>query len=315
MLMTVPPITPEPRTSVRRLPAFTRLAALLLAAAGAALPLASAQADALPMWTVHGASNEVHILGSIHYLKPGRDRLPPAMISAYEQADILVMEIDMDDVDPLATQATLQRLGVDPGGRTLDILLGQGDYRTASASAKAIGLDLELLRAFEPWLATLMISQLQLAQLGFDADSGVEQQLVALARRDSKEIRGLETLEEQLAAIDSLPAATQRQFLLKTLEEAATLEEQVDQIVAAWKRGDARVLQEEFLDGLKEQPDLYRRIVVERNRNWTRQMEPLLRDRRDYLVVVGTLHLVGPDSLIGMLERAGHDPRQVGVND
>ena len=39
----------------------------------------------------------------------------------------------------------------------------------------------------------------------------------------------------------------------------------------------------------------------------------MTRERKDYLVVVGTLHLVGPDSLIRMLDRAGYSPRQVGV--
>jgi uncharacterized protein YbaP (TraB family) len=36
------------------------------------------------------------------------------------------------------------------------------------------------------------------------------------------------------------------------------------------------------------------------------QVEALLDDRDDYLVVVGTLHLVGKDSLIELLQAKGH---------
>lgn len=269
-----------------------------------------ARPDALPMWDVPGTTNQVHILGSIHFLRPGRDRLPPAVIAAYEDADVVVMEIDLDGIDPVAAQATTQELGIDPAGRTLDVILGPRDYQAALGKARALGFDLAALKPFEPWLAALTVTQVQLAQLGFDAQSGVEQQLLVLARRDRKEVRGLETLQQQLAAMDALPPAAQRAFLLETLDEAATMKDEIDDIVSAWKAGDTRALEDEFLDGLKDQPELYRRIVVDRNRDWARQLRPLLSDRRDYLVVVGTLHLVGPDSLISMLQKAGYAPRQ-----
>jgi uncharacterized protein YbaP (TraB family) len=281
------------------------LACLLLALAFPARP------DALPMWELRGAGNRIDILGSIHFLRPGRDSLPPGVLAAYERADVLLMELDLDDLDPVAAQSAMQRLGVDPQGRTLDVLLGDNAYQVAAARARELGIDLAALRALEPWLAAITITRLQLVQLGFDASAGVEQQLVALARRDGKEIRGLETLEEQLGAMDGLTPAAQRAFLLQTLEEAGEMKGRVDEIVSAWRAGDTAAMEKEFLDGLEDQPDLYRRIVVERNRNWARTLGPLTRERRDYLVVVGTLHLVGRDSLIGMLERAGHAPVQL----
>ena len=148
---------------------------------------------------------------------------------------------------------------------------GDRDYQSAVAKARALGFDLSMLRPFEPWMAALTVTQLQLAQLGFDADSGVEQQLLALAQRDHKEVRGLETLEEQLSFMDALPPAAQRAFLMETLDEAATMKDEVDDIVTAWKTGDTASMEKEFLDDLQEQPDLYRRVVVDRNRNWAGQ--------------------------------------------
>ena len=87
----------------------------------------------------------------------------------------------------------------------------------------------------EPWLAALTVTQVQLTQLGFNAESGVEQQLLGLARRDHKEVRGLETLEQQLGAMDALPPATQRAFLMQTLDDASTMKDEIDDIVTAWK--------------------------------------------------------------------------------
>jgi uncharacterized protein YbaP (TraB family) len=264
------------------------------------------------MWELRGAANHVTILGSMHFLRRG-DPLPEGILAAYEEAEIVIMELDLDDLDPLATQGVVQELGMDPQMRTLEAILGGRDYRAAQNKAKALGMDLALLGGLEPWLAAITITQLRLQQLGFDPDHGVEQQIVRLARRDRKEIRGLESLEEQLAALDKLSPRAQREFLLQTLDEAARIEEQIDDVVTAWKTGATDILEREFLDELKSQPELYRSVVVQRNRNWTRAIAPLTRGTDDYLVVVGTLHLVGEDSLIRMLARDGQKPRQVGL--
>lgn len=270
---------------------------------GLLLACLAATAGALPLWTVSGESNRIYILGSIHFLRAGQDQLPRRIVAAYEDADMLIMELDLDDVDPAHATATLQRLGMDPGGRNLETLLGPQGYAAAQVKARALGMDLATLQPFEPWLAAITVTQVQLARLGFSADAGVEQQLLRLAQRDRKEVRGLETLEHQLAALDGLSPAAQREFLLETLSDAATVEERIDDIVAAWKAGDLAAMEHELLDSVATQPELYRRIVVERNRNWVRQIERLKHDRQNYLVVVGTLHLVGPDSVIRQLSQ------------
>jgi hypothetical protein len=280
--------------------------ALLL---GLLLGASPAWADSAPLWEMRGEANRIYLLGSMHFLRPGRDTLPAAVISAYQDADALIMELDLDDLDPVASAGLLQQLGTDPEGRSLQELLGGSDYQEAVDRARAIGIDIGLLQTFEPWLAAITISQLKLQMLGFDASAGVEQQLAVLAARDGKEIRGLETLQEQLTAMDALPPKAQRTFLLETLDEAADIDGRIDDMVTAWRQADLRAMERQFLDGTQQQPELYRRIVVERNRNWARQFSDLARERRNLLVVVGTLHLVGPDSLISMLEDAGFEPK------
>ena len=97
---------------------------------------------------------------------------------------------------------------------------GPGAWQAASAEARKLGLDLAPMAPFEPWYAAVVVTQLRLAQLGFDPSLGVESRMAADAQRRGKEIRGLETLESQLGALDSLSADAQREFLQSTLEEA-----------------------------------------------------------------------------------------------
>jgi uncharacterized protein YbaP (TraB family) len=54
---------------------------------------------------------------------------------------------------------------------------------------------------------------------------------------------------------------------------------------------------------------------VQRNRNWISQIMRLLDQPDNYLVIVGAMHLVGPDSVVAMLEDRGVEIRQLSEAD
>ncbi len=281
------------------------LAVLLLAAGG------SGAAAAAPVWEIEGTTNRIVLLGSIHYLRAADYPLAAAVTRAYAQADVLLMELDLDDLDPAETQGAVAEQAMDPAGRTLRDLLGGEDYRRSRESAALLGIELDDLQQFEPWYVAVLITQIRLGQLGFDPMMGMESRLLADAQRDAKPIHGLETVTEQLAALDTLPPEAQRDFLRTTLDEAAAIESEMDGLVAAWKAGDTQRLQTEMLSSLQGQPALYEQLIVARNRRFAARIATLRNDDRDYLVVVGTLHLVGDDGIPALLESEGIASRRL----
>jgi uncharacterized protein YbaP (TraB family) len=56
---------------------------------------------------------------------------------------------------------------------------------------------------------------------------------------------------------------------------------------------------------LGRDPDLYQSLIAARNRKWVPKIEALLDQDQDYLVIVGTGHLVGRDSVIDLLKKDG----------
>ncbi|UCG73153.1 MAG: TraB/GumN family protein [Chromatiales bacterium] len=278
--------------------------------AAACLVLAPA-ALSLPLWELEGARGQVRLLGSIHFLRASDYPLPPAMQRAYDEADVLVMELDMDDLDQLQAQATIMQMAMDPKGRNLETLIGPRDYAKARRDAEAINLQLDMFQPFEPWFASLQITQLRLMQLGFDPNLGLEQQWSVRARADGKEVRGLETLQDQLGALDSMPEQVQKKFFLMTIEEAVRAESMIDRTLSAWRNGDLDELGRETTQALREQPQVYQKLLVDRNRAWTRQIKELARDDGNYLVIVGSAHLLGEDSVLQMLERDGYKSTRI----
>lgn len=285
------------------------LSALLLIGFSLATTNPCTAAEHHTLWSLKGKTNTVYLLGSVHFLKPS-ERLPGVVDDAYKDAEKLVMEIDMDDLDPQAMQQLTLELGLLPENKTLESELGAAAWGKVSTQAREIGIDPALLNRFQPWLAAMTLVQLQLMKLGLDPNSGVEQQLTARASGDGKEITGLETLQQQIGMLAGLSQQQQREFLMYSVEDTQRASQEIDELLGAWRTGDTRTLAQLLAEGFDRYPDLYRPLTVDRNRRWIASIENLLDDRDDYLVVVGTLHLVGKDSVIELLERGGHKVTQ-----
>jgi uncharacterized protein YbaP (TraB family) len=65
------------------------------------------------------------------------------------------------------------------------------------------------------------------------------------------------------------------------------------------------------LADLKSDPQMYQRLLVERNKNWLPKIEALFAARGRALVVVGAAHLVGPDGVLAMLKAKGYTVEQL----
>lgn len=282
-----------------------------LVAAGVAWLIFTSPVAALPLWEIQGTSNQIRLLGSIHFLRPQDFPLPEAITNALMDADVVIMELDLTALNPITVQTIMLDKAIDPNGRGLEDLLDSRSYRKAQRLAAAVDIDLSTMRQYEPWYAALQITQLRLMQLGFDGSFGVETQILMQAIQHGKDLGGLETLEAQLDSMDSLPMDAQREFLMVTLEEAAAAGEMLDEIIDAWKSGDTAELEDNLLRDLSANAQLYDHLIVQRNRNWTKSIVSFTEDSRNYLIVVGALHLVGDDSVLKMLNDAGFSTRKI----
>jgi uncharacterized protein len=285
----------------------------LACAASALLLAAPALArDQHVLWTVAGRHNTVYLLGSIHLLRATDGGLPAVANDAYVDAEQLIMEIDMDaaDAEPAALLGTMQQAAMLPPGQTLRSVLG-ADYARIASQTEESGLPLEPFDSFAPWFVALTVMSLELAKRGFDPSLGVEQTLAARATSDRKPITGLETAQQQFAVLSGLPLTEQKRFLMMTLDETGRMDEEIDQLLAAWRTGDTQELETLLSAEFERFPELYKPLTEDRNRAWLGKIESMLDDDRDdYLVVVGALHLVGRNSVVDLLEARGYEVRQ-----
>jgi uncharacterized protein YbaP (TraB family) len=261
-----------------------------------------------PAWQVSdGRGGTVWLLGSVHYLRAEDHPLPELVDALYSEASGLVMELDLDDLDPIATQASLLSAAALPPDTTLERLLGAELWVLLRHKTEAFGLPAEALSGVEPWFAALTVFDLGMLQAGFGASFGLEQTLLRYAQRDRLPVMGLETLEQQLDLFESLSLQEQRRLLEQTLRELDVNATMIAELVGAWRDGDLAALESALLGEMRRSPDLYEALVSRRNRQWVASVGKLLEMRQAYLVVVGALHLVGASSLVELLEDEGYE--------
>jgi uncharacterized protein YbaP (TraB family) len=259
------------------------------------------------LWKVTGASgNEAYLLGSVHVLTKAFYPLSPVIERAFGASKVLVEEVDLDEMNDPATMMNLAAKAMLPEGQTLDQVISKDTYAAIRARAESTGVPLLLLQRMKPWMAAVMLTAQELTRAGFEPGLGIDKHFFDRAKAGGMPVQGLETAAYQFDRLDGLSSQLQESSLKAMLADIDTQAANVEKMAAAWRAGDAATLEALLLEGFKDAPELYERLLVERNRNWVTPVEDCLsRDRRCF-VVVGAAHLVGRGSLVELLRERKH---------
>lgn len=272
------------------------------------LSLAAAPALAQPaLWVVKDADTTIYLFGTVHLLPHDTDWHYPALDQALAQSQALYVEITDDDQANMT--ALVLRYGMDPLHPLSSRLspFDRGRLERAARLAHVPG-GVAALDMMKPWLAALTLTVAPLTRAGLDPAAGVDRQLRAAMEKAGKPVHGLETAEQQIRFMADLPQALQLALLRATLRDTDRAGVDLKALIEAWKRGDdAAIARLENALLQREEPQLYQRLLVERNEAWAKRVAGLLEQPGVVFIAVGAAHLAGPDSLQAQLAKQG-DP-------
>lgn len=278
-----------------------------------AIPMAGsapARADAPRplLWKLSDADSSVYLLGSFHLLKKTDYPLPADVERALADAEHVVFEVTPAELaDPAVPMKMMQR-ALQPGDAAFGKVASAATAAKVHARLASLGLSTEQFDRLEPWMVSVTLVTVLGQSLGYSPEDGLDRHLMARAAALGKATSGLETLDSQLDALDSTPLPEQLASIEETVADGEEMAARLDELHAAWRGGDLATLERlAVADMQKKTPDTYRRLNVERNRAWMPQVEALLARGKDEdaLVVVGALHLLGPDGLVEQAKARG----------
>jgi uncharacterized protein YbaP (TraB family) len=234
---------------------------------------------------------QVRLLGSMHLFPATSRRTPPWIAEAYDWAEALVFESDPPTILPFLKAAS-------QGAGCLQPLLSADAWQRLQAAWPIEG-PLAPLADLRPW-AALIVAPTLFQQVV----EGVEPRMLRSAITQAKPYRYLETAQEVAAALESIPLDAIGAALGLLMADLDEPQRTLERMHAAWLEGDLaavhRIANESPMFNL---PGIRHAILDARNRAWAARLTDLLSRPERTLVVVGALHLCGPDNLIDCLER------------
>ncbi len=273
-------------------------------------PTIDAAVKAQPaMWKVQGTHGTVYLFGSVHVLKPNVHWETDKVAGAFKKSGTAYFEIaDIGADAQKAMMPMIQQLGLDPQ-HPLSTKISKDDVAKLDSSLKAMGAEGEAgFEPMQPWLVYLTLSVLPAVKAGYDPTSGVDVMLQKEAATQGKTVKGFETAEEQMHYLADFPQKQQVELLHEALDELPTSVEKLNETVTDWEKGDVeKITALEDGEMKSKHPDLYQKLLVDRNAKISATLAGLLKDpgTGTVFVTVGAAHLAGPDSIIAMLEKQG----------
>jgi len=290
-----------------RRPRFLRSLAVALAL----LTTASAAQAKTFIWKATGKGGVVYLVGSVHVLSKDFYPLNPVLDAAYKDVDLLVEEVDMAEMlDPIAQMGFLTR-GMLPSATPLDKVISAANYAMVARRASDLGLPVETFKLLKPWMVAMMFEQVEWQKAGFDPELGLDKHFYDRAKTDGKTTQGLETAAYQISLLDDMTMDQQEHLLAESLKDVDAEKANMTRLLDSWRAGDAPGVERIVLSELKQEPVLYQRLLVERNRNWLPKIEALFSRPNPAFVVVGAAHLIGPDGLLAQLKAKGYKIEQL----
>jgi uncharacterized protein YbaP (TraB family) len=284
------------------------VALLVLAGVGGLVWHGVGPRDRPALWRISAGDRHGWLFGTIHAAPAGARWLTPTIAQAIGESDVLILEVAGLDAER-RDRAVFERLGRSPGLPPLSQRLAQAEH----ARLRALAVDLtEPLDPYEDWAAALLIAAAANEQARARARDAGEAVLEAAFRQAGKPMRGLESIETQLARFDTLRTAEQHALLVQTINESTDAPARFSALYRAWAAGDLAALQDQVLAPSANRTRLWQALVDAPNGRWAEEIDGMMR-RADEVpfIAVGAGHLVGPDNLRARLAARGWSVERV----
>ncbi|HEX7936536.1 MAG TPA: TraB/GumN family protein [Paraburkholderia sp.] len=241
---------------------------------------------------LHLTGTNVRLLGSMHLFPASSRRTPPWIAQAYDWADTLVFESDAPTILPF--------LRADPhgGAQRLQPLLSVDAWTRLQAAWPAEG-PLAPLVDLRPWAAMIVAPTLfqQVVE-------GVEPRMLRSAAAQGKPYRYLETAQEVAAALEAIPLQAVGAVLAVLMADLDEPQRTLERMHVAWIEGNLAAVHRIAVESpMFNLPEIRRAILDTRNSIWATRLQELYARPERTLVVIGALHLCGPDNLVDCLAR------------
>ncbi|MCH5230567.1 MAG: TraB/GumN family protein [Muribaculaceae bacterium] len=273
--------------------------------------LVSTSVSAQLLYKIEGPNAEKpsYIFGS-HHLSPISIVEESGVMEYFDQTDQVVGEIDLTQ-DPMVISMAIQQYMTAPADSTLSVLLKGENLDSLNIQfekwAPMPGMKLQMLESLKPMVVTTMLAAKMSTEVmpGYDPSNQLDSYFFKTGAKEGKKILALETPEFQGEVLfNKTPLTVQAEALIDMLKNPEKSVETSRHLSEAYQKRDLNAMLEMSKDE-DGHPEFMKQILFERNSNWMEKL-PAIIDETPSFIVVGALHLAGPEGLLQALSDLGY---------
>jgi uncharacterized protein YbaP (TraB family) len=185
------------------------------------------------LWEISGnnLAKPSYLLGTFHLMCKDDIHFSDNLQKAIKSVDEVYFEMNLDDASNTLGAMFFMNM---KEGKTLKDLYSQNDYERLSNYFKdSLSMPITMMAKIKPsFLEAFIYPKLMPCK----TLSGVEEELLKIAKADKKKINGFETIQFQASVFDSIPYEEQAKDLLKTIDSISSYKKSFDTMINVIKR-------------------------------------------------------------------------------
>ena len=257
--------------------------------------------DAQLLWKVSKGNDEKpsYLFGTIHIVPEKQFVVWSAVDSAFHASSKLVMEMDLEMSASEMLQAAKQMSL--PESKTLEAYIPKEKFeRIRTYCIDSLAWKKRKFNRYSRMKPFFFSSLVLSAQLG--KVKGYEQYFSSQAKRKKIPVLGLETLQQQMEALDAISIEEQAVALDESILSGRA---EYDNMLKVYLNRDLETLgkqmaeNDEMIDGFSAE------LLTKRNKNWVPLLQKWMSENSIF-VAVGAGHLPGENGLISLLRKEGY---------
>ncbi len=258
------------------------------------------------LWEIsgNGLKKPSYMFGTFHLLCKDDIKFSTNLQTALTASKEVYFEMDLDD--PKNTMGAMFFMNMK--NKTLKELYSEKEYEKVAKFFKdSLKMNVNLFAKMKPMMLEALLYP---RMMPCKTPSGVEMELMTIALKQKKEIKGFETIEFQSSVFDSIPYEVQAKSLLKDIDSTEVFKVYFNRMVNIYKQQETEKLVQLMADTTfsgGENDDI---LLKNRNENWVKQLKIILNENNIFMGV-GAAHLFGKDGLIVLLRKQGYAVRGI----
>lgn len=261
------------------------------------------------LWEIsgNGLKQKSYLYGTMHVSDERVFNFPSSFKAAFDSCRTFAMELDLDSAQNPANALKLMQYMLMTDGKTLKDLLSKKEYKTVEKFfEKHSPTPLNMLTMMKPIFLISIVETAKPKPSG-ERTEPLDKYLATLAKNADKPVIGLETLEEQMQALNTIPVKEQAQQLVQAIKETEKMKKDnknMDELMKYYTQGDLSKLYE-FSQKSGPKGEAQKALVTQRNHNMADRIDAKMKNT-SLFVAVGALHLPGEEGIIRLLEKKGY---------